>query len=343
MILKKKFNTYKYIYIYKIKNTIDNKIYVGQRYSNKLPELDSYLGSGKILKNKLRTYSKNFFEKTILEIIFKNNKNLTFEEYLHQKEIINKREIFWITFYNATDSNIGYNISKGGNFLITAHTKESRLKISNATKGVKKKPFSEEHKKNIGISQKGKLKGPQSEEHRRNSSLSHIGKKYRNKTKEEKLQRSKGFVLHYFNNKLVQEFVSIGEASLNLNIPKHIINSIINLQREKFNEHSFKLKDKVTNEIIVFAKKEKVDKRFNRIISDQEKQKRLASNTKYIYLAYKYPSMDFVGEFFSSVEAAKKLNITNNISQVISNKRKHIQYYTFIRKFKNNEQAENNI
>lgn len=91
--------------IYKITNKINNKIYIGQSVniqqrfythcSDALTKQDN-----NYFHNAIRKYGKeNFY----IEII---------EECLEEE--LNNKEIYWIKYYNATDKNIGYNSSIGG-------------------------------------------------------------------------------------------------------------------------------------------------------------------------------------------------------------------------------------
>jgi group I intron endonuclease len=114
--------------IYKTTNLINNKFYIGQEKNDS----DSYLGSGKILKNAIQKYGKQNFRKEILEIC-ENEKEL------------DEKEIYWIKKLNATNRKIGYNICEGGrvNRTMTGknhpmygkkHSIEMRMKISDNTK-----------------------------------------------------------------------------------------------------------------------------------------------------------------------------------------------------------------
>lgn len=84
--------------IYKTTNNITGKIYIGQDSKND-PE---YLGSGKILKQSIQKYGIQNFTKEIIETC-------------ETKELLNEREIYWISYFNSCDRNIGYNIAFGGN------------------------------------------------------------------------------------------------------------------------------------------------------------------------------------------------------------------------------------
>ena len=87
------------MFIYKTTNLINGKIYVGQHISNN----KFYLGSGTILRNAIKKYGQVNFKREIIEICT-------------TKELLDEREIFWISELNSTDRKIGYNIRTGGGF-----------------------------------------------------------------------------------------------------------------------------------------------------------------------------------------------------------------------------------
>jgi len=82
--------------IYEIKNKINGKVYIGQHSSN---ELGSYYGSGKLIKNAIKKYGIENFERNILERCSTKNE-------------LNKREKFWIKEKNSLVN--GYNLTEGG-------------------------------------------------------------------------------------------------------------------------------------------------------------------------------------------------------------------------------------
>jgi group I intron endonuclease len=82
--------------IYEIKNKINGKIYIGQHSSN---ELNTYYGSGKLIKYAIDKYGIENFERTILEIC-------------SSKDELNEREKYWIKEKNSIIN--GYNLTDGG-------------------------------------------------------------------------------------------------------------------------------------------------------------------------------------------------------------------------------------
>lgn len=88
-------------YIYITTNLLNNKKYIGKRKCHGEINQDNYLGSGKILKNAIKKYGKENFEKNILEIC-------------DSEESCNKREKYWIALYDATHNDEFYNIASGG-------------------------------------------------------------------------------------------------------------------------------------------------------------------------------------------------------------------------------------
>lgn len=94
-------------YIYKITNLINGKIYIGQHIQY-TKSIDSYMGSGILLKKAQKKYGISNFKKEIIE-------ECTLEN-------INEREIYWISEFNCITPN-GYNLAKGGkNGLTTKDT-----------------------------------------------------------------------------------------------------------------------------------------------------------------------------------------------------------------------------
>ncbi len=96
----------KYGRIYIIRNTVNEKVYVGQttvsiklRFQNHLSATRN--GKGYVIGKAIRKYGEQNFYIELLEECL--------------EEELNEREIYWISFFNSTDTKFGYNMSIGGN------------------------------------------------------------------------------------------------------------------------------------------------------------------------------------------------------------------------------------
>lgn len=90
----------KYGFIYITTNNINGKKYIGQKSYHK-SNWKTYLGSGIHLKRAIDKYGKENFSREIIEEC-------------STKEELDEREIYWISFYNAVESDLFYNIANGG-------------------------------------------------------------------------------------------------------------------------------------------------------------------------------------------------------------------------------------
>jgi hypothetical protein len=122
--------------IYKTTNIINNKIYIGQDSNND----SNYIGSGKLLILAIKKYGKENFKKEILEKCDDKNE-------------LNKKEIFWIKYFNSKDKKIGYNISDGGTGGKLVETEGKKGKIYDEYYGIEK---SSKIKKKFSKIRKGK-------------------------------------------------------------------------------------------------------------------------------------------------------------------------------------------
>ena len=108
---------HKNYYIYIHRNKINGKVYVGQTCQN--PERRWRKGEG---------YVKTpFFYNAIKKYGWDNFSHEIIEEGLTQEEA-NKKEEYWIKYYNANNADFGYNLKSGGqnNF----YSEESKKKMS---------------------------------------------------------------------------------------------------------------------------------------------------------------------------------------------------------------------
>jgi len=83
--------------IYKTTNLVNGKIYIGQDSNNN----PNYYGSGTLLHKAIKKYGKDQFMKEIIE-------------HCNSKTELNKRETYWIQQTNSQNTDIGYNITSGG-------------------------------------------------------------------------------------------------------------------------------------------------------------------------------------------------------------------------------------
>lgn len=122
------------MFIYKITNKINNKIYIGQVYNKTI-----YDRFARHIKEASETHP------IILDrAIYKyGSENFIIEQIDEATSLpeLNEKEIYWIKYYNSTNKNIGYNLTPGGNGGNTYlnktedELKQIKEKISNANKG----------------------------------------------------------------------------------------------------------------------------------------------------------------------------------------------------------------
>ena len=180
--------------IYKIKNKINGKLYIGQTIMplEKRWAFHKSTNSGcRLLRSAIQKYGKENFEITIIARC-------------NSPAEMDQREIFCIRIFN-TIANYGYNLSAGGNAhirseeFIKKHKEamsrpEVRKKISESKKG---KKASEETKRKLSLLRKGKKHSPEriekarlglvgkpkSESHKKSLSIVRTGTKQTKETK----------------------------------------------------------------------------------------------------------------------------------------------------------------
>jgi group I intron endonuclease len=157
-------------YIYRITNLINNKTYIGQHKYKDLN--DRYMGSGKLIKLAQKKYGIENFKKEILY------SNIQYKETVDDMErfAIAKERAIGKAEYNIADGGEGGNLGEVVNKKISEALKG---KPSNS-KGKKRGPMSEEHKRKMSEAKRGKH---HSEETKRKISDSHKGKSSWNKDK----------------------------------------------------------------------------------------------------------------------------------------------------------------
>ena len=148
--------------IYRIRNIINNKSYIGssirnihkrcvahRRLLNRQQHVNSYL------QNAWDKYGQSSFEFSIIEEC--------------SKDMVLIREDFWMDYYDSMNRLKGYNLVEAENHV---PSEETRKKMSNSHMG---KTLSEETKKRMSEAKIGVKK---SEETLKNMSLAHMGEKH---------------------------------------------------------------------------------------------------------------------------------------------------------------------
>lgn len=145
-----------YGFVYMTTNSINGKIYIGQRVYKNTPADASYLGSGSVLFKAIKKYGKDKFTRIILEECCDSH-------------TLDECEKKYISEYNSTDKSIGYNIRKGGKGY-ESHTPKTCNKISEGLKlyfsipenrEKNKRPVSDETRKKISDAGRGRKKTPE--------------------------------------------------------------------------------------------------------------------------------------------------------------------------------------
>ena len=157
--------------IYKLTCGVNNKIYIGKA-NNIYNRLKVYPrcknGIGNYLKSAIKKYGWELFDVEILEIVENFDK-------LKDNDSLLERESHYIKIYNATNSEIGYNICKYSNdntgMKMSDEAKEKiraanlGKKWSDATRTkTKNKKLSAEHKKKIGDAHRGMKRSEETKE-----------------------------------------------------------------------------------------------------------------------------------------------------------------------------------
>ncbi len=83
-----------YFYMYKTINTINNKFYIGVRQSIIDPALDSYIGSGKRLKDSIKCHGKQKFKKEILQLFNSREEMFAMEAQIVDEEFLKRDDVY---------------------------------------------------------------------------------------------------------------------------------------------------------------------------------------------------------------------------------------------------------
>ena len=127
------------MYIYKITNNINGKIYIGQTVGTVENRFGEHCRASKCNTPIDRAINKYGRENFSVEVLDETN----------DLEKLNKLEIFYINKYNSTDVSVGYNICDGGEGTMGYHHRpESCIKMSESRMGIfagEKNPFYGKH------------------------------------------------------------------------------------------------------------------------------------------------------------------------------------------------------
>lgn len=131
-----------YGFIYITQNIINNKKYIGQKRYDKRGVWRKYLGSGIQLTRAVKKYGKENFRRIIIDEA-------------DDLSELNKKEAYWIDYYNAANDSEYYNIALGGNQNnLEGYTPEDRERLL----AKQKKAVSESAKRMCGeLSKTNKL------------------------------------------------------------------------------------------------------------------------------------------------------------------------------------------
>lgn len=186
--------------IYKTTNLINGKIYIGQDKNNN----PNYLGSGNILNYAIKKYGIENFNKEIIEEC-------------DSKLTMNIREIFWISYFNSTNRDIGYNIAVGGEGGDTLSNHPNKKDIFKRVGEANKKLWLDsDYKKMMSEIRKNKITKETRQQISLNSSGKNngmYGKTHTLKTKKEQSKRRKEWWENLSNEKRLKIRKKISESN----------------------------------------------------------------------------------------------------------------------------------
>lgn len=117
----------KYGRIYIIRNTVNDKVYVGQTHVSIKLRFQNHLSAARhgkdyVIGKAIRKYGEDKFYVELLEECL--------------VEELNEREQYWISFFKATDNRFGYNMSVGGNVVRTTKELDENLVLKMFDSGI---------------------------------------------------------------------------------------------------------------------------------------------------------------------------------------------------------------
>ena len=203
------------MHIYLVTNLINGKKYIGQTQTDD----ETYYGSGLNILKALKKYSRKNFKREILC-------------HCSTLEELNEKEIYFIDFYDAVNSDMFYNIHPGGlGGPSRKYTQEEKDKHSlSSTKFWLGKKLSEEHKKKLAEAATGrisKLKGikrPELAEKMKGLKYTEERKEKMAKGREKAIAKSRHPVkLFDIEGNFIQDFESSRAVAKFLNVDDSIV------------------------------------------------------------------------------------------------------------------------
>lgn len=222
---------YKSMIIYKTKNLLNGKYYIGKDAKND----PYYYGSGIAIKAALKKYGKKNFIKETIEIVGGTDLKKLLE-----------REIFWIDKHDATNDEKSYNIQRNSGLRPRVTTKEeTRKRMSQSVKLAWK--TNEEYRKKITEHNQGETNPmfgkTQSEYQRKRASEANIGKVYSEETCRKISEAKKGkSYLTDENKKVIGEVTKKRWEQYRLGFP------VVNITDETRRKISTAVKKSMTKE-----------------------------------------------------------------------------------------------
>lgn len=109
--------------IYKITNLVNNKIYIGQTINTIQHRFNQHINSA--IHQKGCPYLGNAIQKYGIDnfIIESIEENIPFD-------LLNDKEVYWISYYHANNPDYGYNLTRGGNYSCVSISVEDELIIN---------------------------------------------------------------------------------------------------------------------------------------------------------------------------------------------------------------------
>lgn len=228
------------MFIYKITNIINNKVYVGQtRQMNVNTRWRTHKLCLKKNTHKNKHLQSSYNKHGIINFVFEIIEELT--------ENINEREQYWIEFYNSSNIKNGYNKTKGGDgclgFKMPREIVERLSILSKGRAGhFKGKHHTEESKRKLSEARAGKYNGVDNH---------FFGKKHSEETREKMSKSSQNKIpcnkksIICINNNTVYE--SSYDAARKLNLKPSSIRSVLQGKSKALRGLVFKYVNENTN------------------------------------------------------------------------------------------------